>query len=103
MAPSSRACRPGRSPPTSPRCASYGRSSLSESLELRRIGIELAGAQLLSRHGGELRVAALVTLELLVLELLEAEQRIVRALGRADELIQLDLDRLGIAVLRVLD
>src|SRR2546421_8481383 len=103
MAPSSRACQPGRWRPTSPRCASCGRSSLSESLELRRIGVELARAQLLSRRGGKLRVAAQVTLELLVFELLEVEQRIVRALGGADELVQLDLDRLGIAVLRVLD
>src|ERR1044072_7982587 len=48
-------------------------------------------------------VVAPVARELLILEVLEIEQRVVRALGRADQLVELDLHRLGVAVLRVLD
>jgi hypothetical protein len=42
-------------------------------------------------------------LELLFLDLLQVEQRVVRALRGADQLVELDLDRRGVAVLRVLD
>jgi hypothetical protein len=40
---------------------------------------------------------------LVFFELLEIEQRVVRALRRADQLVELDLDRFGVAVLGVLD
>src|ERR1051325_350545 len=84
-------------------CASSGGSPFPEVLDLGRVGVELAVAQFLASYPGERRVVAPVARELLILEVLEVEQRVVRALGRADQLVELDLDRLGVAVLRVLD
>src|SRR5215208_5723544 len=98
-----RGCRRRTSRATPRRCTRCGtRSSAPELLDLGRIGVELAAPQLLERRRGQLLVAAPVALELLVVDLLEVEQRVVRALGGADQLVQLELDRGGVAVLRVL-
>src|ERR1051325_3608134 len=91
-APSRRACRPSRSRRTPMPCASSGGSPFPEVLDLRRVGVELPGAQLVERDPRERGVVAPVAVELLVLEVLEVEQRVVRALGRADQLVELDLD-----------
>ena len=48
--------------------------------------------------GGPLRELAIVradAIQVLVVELFEVEQRVVRAVDRADQLVELDLDRLG--------
>src|ERR1700704_1747164 len=39
-----------------------------------------------------------IRLELRLVELLEVEDRVVRALRRADQLVELDLDRRGVAI-----
>src|SRR5688572_16076261 len=69
----------------------------------RRTGVALAFAKLLARALGDLGVLAADFVELLLLELFEIEQRIVRTARRANELVELDLYRGAVAVLRVLD
>jgi hypothetical protein len=55
------------------------------------------------RLTGERAVARADAIELIVVELLQIEQRIVRSGHRADQLVELDLERIGVAVLRALD
>src|SRR5262245_24165076 len=56
----------------------------------------------LARLGGELLVLLAEGFQLALLELFEVHQRVV-ALGDADQLVELDLQRRRVAVLRVLD
>ena len=51
----------------------------------------------------ELEEAGFDALQVVGLQLLEIEQRVPRALGHADQLVELDLQRVGVAVLGVLD
>src|SRR5262245_40218881 len=95
-----RACRASRSRRTAPRSASCGRAF---SADFGNVGIPAAAPQKLARLLGDRDVAALDLVELGVLELLEVEQRVVPALAQADQLVELDLDRLGIPVLGALD
>jgi hypothetical protein len=53
--------------------------------------------------GVPVSIARLEGVELLALELFEIEQRVVRALRGPDQLVELDLDRFGVPVLRVLN
>src|SRR6185369_7027633 len=68
-----------------------------------RAGIPFAAADRLARCRGERPVLPAKLFQPLVLHLLQVQQRVVRALGRANELIELHLDGFGIPVLRVLD
>src|SRR5690349_1083299 len=70
---------------------------------VRRAGIALTFANVRARTFGERFVVVSDVRKLVLLELFEIQQRDVSAGGAADELIQLHLDRLRIAVLRVLD
>src|SRR3954470_3336260 len=72
-------------------------------LDVRGVGVEAPALQALARLGREASVARAVLLKALVVDLLEVEECIVGALGGADQLVQLELDRGRIAVLRVLD
>jgi glutamate-ammonia-ligase adenylyltransferase len=63
----------------------------------------LAVGEALARRGGELLVAAQVLAQLLLVELFEIEDRVMSALGGADQLVELDLHRHRVAVLGVLD
>src|SRR5687767_6529242 len=63
-------------------------------------------ASLLVHRGGvlvEAAVSPLQLVELLVSRLLEIHQVVVRARERADQLVELELDRVALAVLGVLD
>ena len=71
--------------------------------DFRHPGVGNPPAQLLARLLGDLAIARLDAVELLVLELLEVEQHVVPALREPDQLVELHLDRLRIAVLGVLD
>lgn len=56
--------------------------------------------------GGRARpnlILALKSSQIVFLQLFQIEQGIMRGLGDADQLIQFDLNRLGIPVLRMLD
>src|SRR5688572_12874584 len=97
------ACRQAKCSSTWRQCAGCGVLFLPEFLDFRRVGVELAVVQLAARRGRKPPVAAPVLLEALVVDVLQVEQRVVRALGGADQLVELELDRLGVAVLRVLD
>src|SRR5260370_23472858 len=65
------------------------------------IRIPLPAPELLARFLGDLAVALADAVELLLLELLEVEQHVVPALGKADQLGELDPDRLDLPVPRV--
>src|SRR5262245_37798039 len=95
---SSPASRPRKPPRTRRRWASCGASRWDRLLDVGRVGVELAGAQLLARRRGQLLVALQVCLQLSFLEALEVEDGVMRALRGADQLVELDLDRRGIAV-----
>src|SRR5579871_5745711 len=97
-----RACRPARSRRTSLPCASCGSCSLRV-LDLGGVRVELAARELGPRPRRQLAIARPVALQVILLELFEIEQRVVRTLRRPDQLVELDLDRFRIAVLRVLD
>src|SRR5687767_5399748 len=86
-------------------CASSGipLSPELEILDLRRVCVQLAALELVARSGRKRLVAAAVARELFFLEILQVEQRVVRALRGTDQLVELELHRLGIAVLGVLD
>src|SRR3954468_8732958 len=88
---------------TSKLCASSGASFLRQRLDLRGIGVELALVDLPARRGRERAVRLQVAIQELIVDLLEVEERIVRAARGADQLVELDLDRRGVPVLRVLD
>src|SRR4029453_15406185 len=54
-------------------------------------------------HGCELLIEAMQGLELFVREALDVDEPVARALHRRDQLVQLQLDRVGVLVLRLLD
>src|SRR4051812_14961242 len=72
-------------------------------LDLRHIRVAEPAAQLPARLFGNLVIARADVVELLLLELFEVEQHVVATLREADQLVELHLDRFGVAVLRVLD
>src|SRR5262249_8508287 len=106
-----RACRRRRSAfaryVASQRCAARWRkrrfSGSCRAVHFGSVGIGLAGAQVLAGAARQPAIARMDLIQLVLLEFLEIEQRQVRALHCADELIQLDLDRLRVAVLGRLD
>src|SRR3954462_12162128 len=69
-------------------------------LHLRHVGIAQPFAEPLPRLLGDLAIALPDAIELLVFEFLEVEQHVVRALGDPDQLVELHLDSLAVAVLR---
>jgi hypothetical protein len=64
---------------------------------IRRVGIRLAALERTPRRSGQRHVAAPKRPQGLVVELFQVEQRVVRAPGGADQLVELDLHRFGIA------
>src|SRR6185369_16081167 len=64
------------------------RDAESRASGFRRAGIRGAPAELVPGRGGELFVPAAELVEDVLLELLEVEQRVVGALGRADQLVE---------------
>src|SRR5688572_15924457 len=73
------------------------------SLRLGRPRIFASTLHLRPRCGGERLILRPEGLEIVFIELFEVDQRVVRTLRRANELVQLHLDRLGVAVLSALN
>lgn len=76
---------------------------MSANLDLGRAGVGDAAPEAVSRPTGDLLVRRLEAIELGLGELLEIEEGIVRAVDRTDQLVELELDRGAVSVLRVLD
>src|SRR5688500_12375347 len=66
-------------------------------------GITEALSQVLACFPGKITVRRPNPVELLLLQIFQIEQGVVRAFGDANEFVQLDLERLGVAILGVLD
>src|SRR5262245_15080120 len=71
--------------------------------DVRTARVGAAALQLLAGLSRELSVTRLDVIELLLRELLEVEERVVRALDGPDQLVELEVHRLAVPVLRVLD
>lgn len=71
--------------------------------ELWHSGVALPLAQIRTGPLGQAGKAVANAIELALLELLQVKERVVSSRGRAQQLIQLHLDRFRITVLRVLN
>src|SRR5262245_56456347 len=72
-------------------------------LSLARRSVVLPLFQELARVPSQLLVALADAYQVVLLQLLEIQQRVLSAFDRTDQLVQLDLDRPAVAVLGVLD
>jgi len=79
-------------------CPCYGRRGRTLLVRVGAASIANALSELLPGFLGHIRVIQSNAIELVILQLLQVQERVVRTVNGADDLIQLDLQRLGIAI-----